>query len=176
MSYQTRVMQTETTITDSAIVIKSRFQNQEITDVIGLPDGTEDTDYATKMNAHKNACKGAPPANTSPSVSVSTNGQWVVNGNTGTTSTVSSRLAVINVPVGNPGNITFHITESDGTSAKYVKNGGTPTVFTDGAALAVAQGDTIQIQGVALPAGGVLLGSITDTNTGVTIDVFKITN
>src|SRR5215831_19021792 len=89
MSFQTRVMVTTTTITESALIVRSQFQNQEILDTIPLPDAAEDADYATKMNAHKNACKGQAPATTAPSVTVTVQGQWVFAANLGSNSPVT---------------------------------------------------------------------------------------
>lgn len=158
-------------ITDTEIIVTSIFgSNVKSTTV--TRGGSEDTNLAAAIVAHKAAFLSIAPSSTSPASYVSVLGKWV---KLTPSANVTSDNAVVNVPTGNSGVLVLHL---DPTSyiVKYSINGGTLTAFTDGNTITVTNGQTLKFQGLGLATQDFVNGYVVDSDTGRTLDAFSLMN
>ena len=171
---QYRYMRTDTSISDTNIVVVSSFHNQKMTNVIARGSG-EDAAAQAAYIAHVDACKSSPPMQTDPSCTSSPIGMWVQTITGAGSPSIVGFDETITVPAGNSGQLMFNITSSvPGGALQYSLNGGTTwTAATNGLVITVTNGQKLRLQALTMASGNNYFGNVTDNSTSIIVDVFQ---
>lgn len=169
---QYRQFTTTVFITDANLIVTTVLSGGlQMSDVV-VRDGSEDTNFATVMNAHKAAAIGSSPTAISPPCYVATAGKWIKVQAAGTITTPATK---INVPPGNSGDLILNFDAGSFTMA-YILNGGSPTTFSSGDTLTVADQDTLAFKVTSLAPQELASGEILDSDTESTLDTISLFN
>jgi hypothetical protein len=169
---QYRQFNTSVFISDANLVVTTTLANGlQLSDVV-VRDGSENTNFATVMNAHKAAALGSNPSAISPPCYVTTAGKWIRGQAAGTITTAATK---INVPTGNSGNLILNF-DAGSFTLKRIKNGGSATAFSSGDTLNVADQDTLAFQVTGLAEQDVVNGEVVDSDTKSQLDTISIVN
>jgi hypothetical protein len=158
-------------ISDDDIVITSTIGTNTVSTTV-LRDGSMDANFKAACAAHRDTVLSLAPTSTSPPCYVDVIGEWIKMTNSGT---VVSPASTIRVPAGNSGILIFSL-EATSYVTKYSLNGGGFTTFIDGATVAVADGDTLVIEALAVAEQDFVNGKVVDSDTGIDLDAFSLMN
>lgn len=159
-------------ITPTQIIITTSFASGNVLSTEVARDGSENTNFSAAMLAHKATTVSLPPTSTAPPCTVSPIGKWIKVAASAAFATLGN---VIHVPTGNSGVLVLHLESVSGT-AKYKKNAGSATTFTDLTEITVADGDLLTFSVVSLPEQDTMEGRVVDKDTGRDVDSFALMN
>lgn len=159
-------------ITPTQIIITTRLGANTLSTEIAR-DGSEDTNFAAAMIAHKNTTVSLPPTSTAPPCNVDVIGKWIKLAESDSFSTLGN---VINVPAGNSGVLVLHIDQNFSGTLSYKINTGSVTAFDDLDEITVADGDILYFLIATLDEQDTASGRVEDKDTARLVDSFALLN
>jgi hypothetical protein len=163
--YFTRVF-----ISDTEITLTSTYGSVQLNDIV-LRDVNMDTNFKTKLAAHRDAFLGLGPSSTSPSCYVDLRGHWIKQSPGATVTTVN---ATVTVPPGNSGILVYY--SDTGYTVQYSVNGGSWTTITDGGTITVTNGQTLKFKGSSIADMDFIEAQVYDQDTAELIDTISLLN